>query len=183
MCEMATVIAVFARPEGAAAAIRSLGQSGPGVHLLSIIGGSSLARETGGIEIADDRAAFAGDMAPWSGLSARLIGALAVQVTPTELVFALGPLSKLAAAHLHDAHFQDELGAIGAAMRDVGVPARGIVQCEQAQKADKLLVLVQVPPSRSDNLRSRLRGSMAMKVDVYAPPPPPLHRAAQVACV
>ena len=144
MSSTESAVAVFETHAAAEAAIRTLGQAGFPMTLLSIIGKGYHTEEkvVGFTNIGDRMRIWGARGAFWGGLWGLFFGGVMMVVPVVGHVVVLGYLATLVASAVEGAVVVGSLNAVGAALASIGVRKDSVIAYETALAADGFLVVV-----------------------------------------
>ena len=168
-----SIVAIYATHDAAEAAIRRVAEGGLDMQHFSIIGkGYHTEEKVVGFYSTGDRVKFWGSRgAYWGGLWGLLFGGMMLTIPVVGPVVVLGPLAAAVVASLaagvEGAVVMGGLGALGAALYGAGIPAKSVLQYEQALKADEFLVLANGPAAEMERARMMLQLSGPRQIDVH----------------
>ena len=135
---------VFDTHAAAEDAIRTLGQSGFDMKMLSLVGKGyhSEERPMGFYTVGDRIKAWGGTGAFWGGIWGMLLAPAVFLLPGIGVVGMAGPLVATLVGALEGAVVVGGLTALGAALTQIGVPKDQIIKYEAALKVDKYLLVV-----------------------------------------
>lgn len=135
---------VFNTHAAAEDAIRTLGQSGLDMKMLSLVGKGyhSEERPMGFYTVGDRIKAWGGSGAFWGGIWGMLLAPAVFLLPGIGVVGMAGPLVATLVGALEGAVVVGGLTALGAALTQIGVPKDQIIKYEAALKVDKYLLVV-----------------------------------------
>ena len=129
-----TVVATYAKHEGAEAAIRKVGEAGLDLGRFTIVGRASHVEErVTGLRQTGDRVGFWAECGTlWGGVSGLPIGGLMVDLPEVGPVLVVGHMAMAVAVAITGGMDGAVLGVLGAALAGIGVPHPSILECREA---------------------------------------------------
>jgi hypothetical protein len=167
------VVAVYETHDAAEIAIRRVADDGLDMRHFSIIGkGYHTEEKVIGFYGAGDRVKFWGSRgAYWGGLWGLLFGGMMLTLPVVGPVIVLGPLAAAVftaiTGAVEGAVVMGGLGALGAGLFSLGVPAKSVLQYEQSLKADGFLIVAHGPEAEMERARAMLELSGPVQLDLH----------------
>ncbi len=174
MTQQDSIVAIYATHDAAEAAIRRVADAGLEMQHFSIIGkGYHTEEKVVGFYSSGDRVRFWGSRgAYWGGIWGLLFGGMMLTLPVVGPVMVLGHVAGLVftalAGGIEGAVVMGGLGVLGAALYGIGIPAKSVLQYEQALKADQFLVLANGPAAEMERARSLLHLTGPIQLDTHA---------------
>lgn len=174
MSQHDAIVAVYAEHTAAEDAVRKVAEAGLDMKHFSIVGrGYHSEEQVIGFYSVGDRIKFWGSRgAYWGGLWGLLFGGLMLTVPVIGPVMVLGHLAAVVftavAGAAEGAVVAGGLGALGAALYSIGIPHHGVLQYEQALKADQFLIVAHGPAAEMERARELLQLTGPVQLDMHA---------------
>ncbi len=152
------VVATYKSHDGAAAALKTLQQSGFDMKQLSIVGHHHRGdEELVGCYDTGDRMRYWGEIgAVWGGIWGMLIGSAFFLIPGIGPLLVAGPLVSCIVGALEGALVVGGMSAVGAGLYSIGVPQDSILKYEAALKIGKYLVVAQSSPEEAAHMRDTI---------------------------
>jgi len=167
-----TAIAVFNEHAAARAAIDQLSKAGFDLKSLSVIGQGYHTEETVvGFYNVGDRIKFWGSRgALWGGLWGLFLGGLFVTTPVVGPVIVLGYITASIVAAIEGAVVVGGLSSIGAALFSLGVPKDGVIEYQEALRADSFMVMAHGSAEEVERARAVLAKGNPQSMRMYMGP-------------
>jgi hypothetical protein len=152
------VVATYQSHDEAAAALKTLQQSGFDMKLLSIVGhGNPHEQELVGCYDTGDRMRYWGEIgAIWGGIWGLLIGSAFFLVPGIGPLLVAGPLVSCLVGALDGALVVGGVSAVGAGLYSMGIPQDSLMKYEAALKRGKYVVIAQCSFEQAAHIRDSI---------------------------
>jgi len=164
-----TAIAVFPDHICTEKAVKTLTATGFNMKNLSVIGkGYHSEEKVVGFYNIGDRIRFWGSRgAFWGGFWGLFFGGLFLATPVSGPVLVVGYLAAVIIAGLENAAIVGALGALGAALRSIGIPKESAFQYETDIKADSFLVMARGSAEEVERAQAILGASKPIRIEVH----------------